>query len=113
MSALYCLYVYYVVGCDALDKSSSCNLPPPPSHSLPSDCLLADPLFFYAKKPPRIQRKVNDILRRMAEIGNLPYLDWGDLKVLLAAKMLEVVGAFEKESGFVRAKGGKDYVQQR
>eukprot|EP00904_Undaria_pinnatifida_P011137 jgi/Undpi1/7153/HiC_scaffold_22.g09627.m1 len=65
------------------------------------------------KKPPRIQRKVNDILRRMAEIGNLPYLGWGDLKVLLAAKMLEVVGAFEKESGFVRAKGGKDYVQQR
>ena len=87
--------------------------PPPPSHSLPSDCLLANPVFLHDKNPPRIQRKINDILQRMAEIGNLPYLDWGDLKVLLAAKMLEVVGAFEKESGFVRTKGEKDYVQQR
>lgn len=80
----------------------------PPTAPSPITCI-----FYYHKNPPRIQRNVDGILRRMAQIGSLPYLDWGDLKVLLAARMLEVVGALEKESGFVQAKGEKDYVQRR
>lgn len=43
----------------------------------------------------------------------VPYYGWGGLKELLAARMVEVVGALEKDSGFVRSAGGKDFQQRR
>ena len=52
------------------------------------------------------------MLREIAKVG-VPYYGWGVLKELLAARMVEAVGALEKDSGFLRTAGGKDYQQRR
>ncbi|CAM9893572.1 unnamed protein product, partial [Ectocarpus sp. 8 AP-2014] len=62
--------------------------------------------------PPKIPPELEGVLREIAAVG-VPYYGWGGLKELLAARMSEAVGALRKDSGFLRAAGGKDYPQRR
>lgn len=64
------------------------------------------------QNPPSIPPELEGVLREIAVVG-VPYYGWGGLKELLAARMAEAVGALEKDSGFLRAAGGKDYQQRR
>lgn len=64
------------------------------------------------KNPPSIPAELEGVLREIAMVG-VPYYGWGGLKELFAARMAEAVGALEKDSGFLRAVGGKDYQQRR
>eukprot|EP00752_Nemacystus_decipiens_P002590 g2423.t1 len=62
--------------------------------------------------PPSIPSELEGVLREIAKVG-VPYYGWGGLKELLAARMVEAVGALEKDSGFLGAVGGKGYEQRR
>ncbi|CAM9333205.1 unnamed protein product [Pylaiella littoralis] len=62
--------------------------------------------------PPGIPSELEGVLREIAKVG-VPYYGWGGLKELFAAQMVEAVGALEKDSGFLRSAGGKDYQQRR
>ncbi|CAM9764742.1 unnamed protein product, partial [Ectocarpus sp. 13 AM-2016] len=66
----------------------------------------------YRQNPPKIPPELEGVLREIAAVG-VPYYGWGGLKELLAARMSEAVGALRKDSGFLRAAGGKDYQQRR
>eukprot|EP00903_Cladosiphon_okamuranus_P010622 g10045.t1 len=62
--------------------------------------------------PPSIPSDLEGVLREIAVVG-VPYYGWGGLKELLATRMVQAVDALQKDSGFLRAAGGKDYQQRR
>lgn len=64
------------------------------------------------QNPPSVPSELEGVLREIAIVG-VPYYGWGGLKELLSARMVEAVGALEKDSGFLRAAEGKDFQQRR
>ncbi|CAN0144532.1 unnamed protein product, partial [Discosporangium mesarthrocarpum] len=64
------------------------------------------------KAVPPIPSELEHVLEEMAKTG-VPYYSWAGLKELLSAKLAEVVGALEKETGFQAGGDGKQFKQRR